>query len=142
MTEAAENQELGWTPAKFEDSTDGLDRGDSVGLAETAEAQEAVAEETQAQVSLQVGEGDSVAEVEDEAKCKLALIEWQGLVVRTLPITVVGPFGIAACVHFAIVKLTRKRSLIDICFAVGHGMLPFKGWWRPAGPIATGTITG
>jgi hypothetical protein len=68
MTEAAENQELGWTPAKFEDSTDGLDRGDSVGLAETAEAQEAVAEETQAQVSSQVGEGDSVAEVEDEAK--------------------------------------------------------------------------
>lgn len=68
MSEAAENQELGWTPAKFEDDLNGMDRGDSVGLAETEEAQEAVAEEAQAEVSQEVGEGDSAAETEDEAE--------------------------------------------------------------------------
>lgn len=68
MTETAENQELGWTPAKFEDDLNGMDRGDSVGLAETDEAQEAVAEEAQAEVSPEVGEGDSIAETEDEAE--------------------------------------------------------------------------
>lgn len=68
MTETAENQELGWTPAKFEDSTDGLDRGDSVGLAETDEAQEAVAEEAETEALQEGGEGDAVSEVSDEAE--------------------------------------------------------------------------
>ena len=68
MTEAAENQELGWTPAKFEDSTDGLDRGDSVGLAETDEAQEAVAEESETEALQEGGEGDAVSEVSDEVE--------------------------------------------------------------------------
>ena len=68
MTEAAENQELGWTPAKFEDSTDGLDRGDSVGLAETDEAQEAVAEEAETEARQEGGEGDAVSEVSDQAE--------------------------------------------------------------------------
>jgi hypothetical protein len=64
MSEAAENQELGWTPAKFEDDLDGLDRGDSVGLGETEEAQAAVAEEAEAEVSSEVEEVEDTDEVE------------------------------------------------------------------------------
>jgi len=64
MSEAAENQELGWAPAKFEDDVNGLDRGDSVGLGETEEAQAAVAEEAEAVVSSEVEEVENTDEVE------------------------------------------------------------------------------
>ena len=68
MTEAAENQELGWTPSKFDDDTSGLDRGDSVGLAETDDVQEAVAEEQTEDVEEVVEEvsaEDTVEEAEE-----------------------------------------------------------------------------
>ena len=68
MTEAVENQELGWTPSKFEDDTSGLDRGDNVGLAETDDVQEAVAEEQTEDVTEAVEEvsaEDTVEEVEE-----------------------------------------------------------------------------
>lgn len=68
MTETAEKQELGWAPRTYDEDTDGLDRGDSVGLAETDEAQEAVAEEAETEALQEGGEGDTVSEVSDEAE--------------------------------------------------------------------------
>lgn len=68
MTETAEKQELGWAPRTYDEDTDGLDRGDSVGLAETDEAQEAVAEEAETGVLQEGGEGDTVSEVPDQAE--------------------------------------------------------------------------
>lgn len=68
MTETAEKQELGWAPRTYDEDTDGLDRGDSVGLAETDEAQEAVAEEAETETLQEGGEGDTVSEVPDQAE--------------------------------------------------------------------------
>lgn len=68
MTEAAENQELGWAPTSYDEDLDGLDRGDSVGLAETDEAQEAVAEEAETEALQEGGESDTVSEVPDQAE--------------------------------------------------------------------------
>ena len=65
MTEKAENTELGWTPATFKDDLDGMDRGDSVGLAETDEAQEAVAEETETEAVQEGGESENLSTDED-----------------------------------------------------------------------------
>jgi len=67
MTEAAENQELGWTPSKFDDDTSGLDRGDSIGLAETEEVQEAVAEE-QTEDSAEIAEEVPVEDITEDAE--------------------------------------------------------------------------
>lgn len=68
MTETAEKQQVGWVPASYEDDIDGMDRGDTVGLAETDEAQEAVAEEAETEVLQEGGESDTVSEVPDQTE--------------------------------------------------------------------------
>lgn len=65
MTETAEKQQVGWVPASYDDDIDGMDRGDTVGLAETEEVQEAVAEETETEAVQEDGEDADLAENED-----------------------------------------------------------------------------
>ena len=63
----AEKQELGWAPNRFDDDLDGLDRGDSVGLAETEEVKEAVAEE-QTEDSVEIAEEVPVEDITEDAE--------------------------------------------------------------------------
>jgi len=65
MTETAENQELGWSPKKFDEDLDGLDRGDTVGLAETEQVQEAVTEETETEAVQEGGDSENLVTDED-----------------------------------------------------------------------------
>lgn len=67
MTEAAEKQELGWTPKTFDEDLDGADRGDTIGLAETEEAQEAVAQDSETEALQEDGDTADVDSAEGEA---------------------------------------------------------------------------